>query len=88
MSNNIVSGITNRERVNESQQPYQIQAESELLYNPELKEPTNFVPGWWPWFYVSLRVDWLHFYSSVKRKMAPMETLLVSQFNPFLVGSS
>ncbi|MEP6727727.1 MAG: ABC transporter permease [Bacteroidota bacterium] len=65
--------------------PYQIIPETRMLYNPELKGSTNFVPG--VMALVLLLVCVLMTSASIVREKekGTMEILLVSPFNPFLV---
>ncbi len=65
--------------------PYQIKTETRMLYNPELKGATNFVPG--VMALVLLLVCVLMTSVSIVREKetGTMEVLLVSPFNPFLV---
>jgi ABC-2 type transport system permease protein len=65
--------------------PYQIIPETRMLYNPELKGATNFVPG--VMALVLLLVCVLMTSASIVREKetGTMEILLVSPFNPFLV---
>lgn len=65
--------------------PYQIVPETRMLYNPELKGATNFVPG--VMALVLLLVCVLMTSASIVREKekGTMEILLVSPFNPFLV---
>jgi ABC-2 type transport system permease protein len=65
--------------------PYQIQTEMRMLYNPELKGSTNFVPG--VMALVLLLVCCLMTSVSIvkEKEMGTMEVLLVSPINPFMV---
>ncbi len=65
--------------------PYQIVPQTRMLYNPELKGATNFVPG--VMALVLLLVCVLMTSASIVREKekGTMEVLLVSPFNPFLV---
>ena len=65
--------------------PYQIVPQVRMLYNPELKGATNFVPG--VMALVLLLVCVLMTSASIVREKekGTMEILLVSPFNPFLV---
>lgn len=65
--------------------PYNINPEIRMLYNPELKGATNFVPGIMA--LVLLLVCVLMTAVSIVREKenGTMEVLLVSPFNPFLV---
>ena len=65
--------------------PYQVVPQIRMLYNPELKGATNFVPG--VMALVLLLVCVLMTSASIVREKekGTMEILLVSPFNPFLV---
>ncbi|MBK8521461.1 MAG: ABC transporter permease [Chitinophagaceae bacterium] len=82
--NNIVNGYQNELMVN-NKAPYQIISEIRMLYNPELKGATNFVPG--VMALVLLLVCVLMTSVSIVREkeLGTMEVLLVSPFNPFIV---
>jgi ABC-2 type transport system permease protein len=82
--NNIVRDYQ-QERVNEAQLPYQIQAEIRMLYNPELKGATNFVPGVMALVLVLVCVLMTSISIVREKENGTMEILLVSPFNPFLV---
>ena len=65
--------------------PYQVETEIRMIYNPELKGTTNFVPGVMALvlFLISVLMTSV---SIVKEKESgTMEILLVSPFNPLLV---
>ncbi|MBI3233808.1 MAG: ABC transporter permease [Bacteroidetes bacterium] len=65
--------------------PYQISTEVRMLYNPELKGTTNFVPGVMA-LVLTLVCVMMTSVSIVREKeRGTMEILLVSPFNPFLV---
>ncbi len=65
--------------------PYQIVPEVRMIYNPELKGATNFVPGVMS-LVLLLICMMMTSVSIVKEKESgTMEVLLVSPFNPFLV---
>lgn len=74
-----------KELTEPSSMPYQISTEIRMLYNPELKGATNFVPG--VMALVLLLVCVLMTSVSIVREKetGTMEVLLVSPFNPFLV---
>lgn len=82
--NSIVNDYQNELRVNNNA-PFQIIAETRMLYNPELKGATNFVPG--VMALVLLLVCVLMTSVSIVREkeLGTMEILLVSPFNPFMV---
>lgn len=65
--------------------PYQIRTEMRMIYNPELRGATNFVPG--VLALVLLLVSVLMTSVSIVREKetGTMEILLVSPFNPFTV---
>lgn len=69
----------------QSKLPYQIQTETRMVYNPELRGTTNFVPG--VMALVLLLVCVLMTSVSIvrERETGTMEILLVSPFNPFVV---
>jgi len=68
-----------------SQFPYQITTEMRMLYNPELKGATNFVPGVMA-LVLSLICVLMTSVSIVREKEnGTMEILLVSPFNPLMV---
>ena len=66
------------------QVPFQITAETQMLYNPLLKGPTNFVPG--VIALVLLMIGMLMTSVSIVREKetGTMEVLLASPFNPFV----
>jgi len=82
--NNIINIYQNELIVNNNM-PYQIIAETRMLYNPELKGATNYVPG--VMALVLLLVCCLMTSVSIVREkeLGTMEVLLVSPFNPFMV---
>lgn len=82
--NNVVNGYQSELMVN-NKAPYQIISEIRMLYNPELKGATNFVPG--VMALVLLLVCVLMTSVSIVREkeLGTMEVLLVSPFNPFIV---
>ncbi|MEJ7767385.1 MAG: ABC transporter permease [Chitinophagaceae bacterium] len=65
--------------------PYQIIAETRLLYNPELKGATNFVPGVMALVLLLVCVLMTSVSIVKEKETGTMEVLLVSPFNPFLV---
>jgi len=81
---NIVSDFQLR-LMREKQVPLQIQMEIRMIYNPELKGTTNFVPG--VMSLVLLLVCVLMTSVSIVREkeLGTMEILLVSPFNPIFV---
>jgi ABC-2 type transport system permease protein len=74
-----------RQFLNSNNNPYQISTQIRMLYNPELKGATNYVPG--VMALVLLLVCVLMTSVSIVREKekGTMEILLVSPFNPFLV---
>jgi len=74
-----------KERTGISRFPYQITTEMRMLYNPELKGATNFVPGVMA-LVLSLICVLMTSVSIVREKEnGTMEILLVSPFNPLMV---
>jgi ABC-2 type transport system permease protein len=65
--------------------PLSIQAETRMLYNPELKGATNFVPGVMALVLMLVCVLMTSVSIVKEKEMGTMEILLVSPFNPFLV---
>jgi ABC-2 type transport system permease protein len=65
--------------------PYQIIPETRMLYNPELKGATNFVPGVMALVLMLVCVLMTSVSIVREKEMGTMEILLVSPFNPFLV---
>ncbi len=65
--------------------PYQIVPETRMLYNPELKGATNFVPGVMALVLMLVCVLMTSVSIVREKEMGTMEVLLVSPFNPFLV---
>jgi ABC-2 type transport system permease protein len=83
-ASNIIAGYQ-REIIDGQNIPYQIDTEIRMIYNPELKGTTNFVPGVMALvlFLISVLMTSV---SIVKEKeKGTMEILLVSPFNPLLV---
>lgn len=87
LTNYVMSIIGNYQKqlMQTNQLPYQIIPETRMLYNPELKGATNYVPG--VIALVLLLVCVLMTSVSIVREKekGTMEVLLVSPFNPFLV---
>ena len=74
-----------RELQQPNSQPLQINTEARMIYNPELKGTTNFVPGVMA-LVLSLICVLMTSVSIVKEKeTGTMEVLLVSPFSPLLV---
>ncbi|MDO8998136.1 MAG: ABC transporter permease [Bacteroidota bacterium] len=65
--------------------PYQITPEVRMLYNPELKGATNFVPGVMALVLMLVCVLMTSVSIVREKEKGTMEVLLVSPFNPFLV---
>lgn len=65
--------------------PYRIQPELRMLYNPELKGATNFVPGVMALVLMLVCVMMTSVSIVREKERGTMEVLLVSPFNPFLV---
>ncbi len=65
--------------------PYQIIPEIRMLYNPELKGATNFVPGVMALVLMLVCVLMTSVSIVREKEKGTMEVLLVSPFNPFLV---
>jgi ABC-2 type transport system permease protein len=65
--------------------PYQIVPEIRMLYNPELKGATNFVPGVMALVLMLVCVLMTSVSIVREKELGTMEVLLVSPFNPFLV---
>ncbi|MPR35186.1 ABC transporter permease [Salmonirosea aquatica] len=65
--------------------PYQIVPETRMLYNPELKGATNFVPGVMALVLMLVCVLMTSVSIVREKELGTMEVLLVSPFNPFLV---
>lgn len=63
----------------------QIQTELHLLYNPELKGATNFVPGVMAMILLLVCVLMTSVSIVKEKEMGTMEVLLVSPFNPLMV---
>jgi len=82
--NTIVSDYQ-RELLPEGGMPYQIQPEIRMLYNPELKGATNFVPGVMALVLMLVCVLMTSVSIVREKELGTMEILLVSPFNPFMV---
>jgi ABC-2 type transport system permease protein len=65
--------------------PYQIRPEIRMLYNPELKRATNFVPGVMALVLMLVCVLMTSVSIVREKELGTMEVLLVSPFNPFMV---
>ena len=64
---------------------YQIIPETRMLYNPEMKGATNFVPGVMALVLMLVCVLMTSVSIVREKELGTMEVLLVSPFNPFLV---
>lgn len=65
--------------------PYRIIPETRMLYNPELKGATNFVPGVMALVLMLVCVLMTSVSIVREKELGTMEVLLVSPFNPFMV---
>jgi ABC-2 type transport system permease protein len=65
--------------------PYQIQTQVKMIYNPQLKGTTNFVPGVMALVLLLVCVLMTSVSIVKEKEMGTMEVLLVSPFQPFLV---
>ncbi|MEP7164317.1 MAG: ABC transporter permease [Ferruginibacter sp.] len=65
--------------------PYQVITETRMLYNPELKGATNFVPGVMALVLMLICVLMTSVSIVREKESGTMEILLVSPINPFLV---
>lgn len=65
--------------------PYQIQTEIHMMYNPELKGATNFVPGVMAMILLLICVLMTSVSIVKEKENGTMEILLVSPFNPLMV---
>lgn len=73
------------ELMNIQKLPYSINTEIRMLYNPELKGATTFVPGIMALVLMLICVLMTAVSIVREKEMGTMEILLVSPFNPFLV---
>lgn len=67
------------------QEPYQIDTEMHMLYNPELKGAHNFVPGVMALVLMLVCVMMTSISIVREKELGTMEVLLVSPFHPFYV---
>ncbi len=74
-----------QELMKEQSIPYQINTEIRMIYNPELKGSTNFVPGVMALVLMLVCVLMTSVSIVREKENGTMEVLLVSPFNPFLV---
>ncbi len=65
--------------------PYQIQAETRMLYNPELKSAFSFVPGVMGLILMLITAMMTSVAIVREKELGTMEVLLVSPLNPFLI---
>lgn len=65
--------------------PYQIETQVRMMYNPQLKGTTNFVPGVMALILLLVCVLMTSVSIVKEKETGTMEVLLVSPFNPFLV---
>jgi len=85
---NYVSSIMEdyqRENLISNPLPMQIMPEVRMLYNPELKGATNFVPGVMAMILMLICVLMTSVSIVREKELGTMEVLLVSPFNPFMV---
>ncbi len=82
--NNIVMDYQ-REILKTNQMPYQIVPEIRMLYNPQLKGATNFVPGVMALVLLLICVLMTSVSIVREKEKGTMEVLLVSPMSPFLV---
>jgi len=87
LSSYVTSIINNHqmELMQNNSVPYQIIPETRMLYNPELKGSTNFVPGVMALVLMLVCVLMTSVSIVREKEKGTMEILLVSPFNPFLV---
>lgn len=87
LSSYVTSIISNyqMELMQNNSVPYQIIPETRMLYNPELKGSTNFVPGVMALVLMLVCVLMTSVSIVREKEKGTMEILLVSPFNPFLV---
>lgn len=87
LSSYVTSIINNyqMELIQQNRLPYQIIPETRMLYNPELKGATNFVPGVMALVLMLVCVLMTSVSIVREKEKGTMEILLVSPFNPFLV---
>jgi ABC-2 type transport system permease protein len=74
-----------KEQLKGAAAPYSIQSEVRMLYNPELKGTTNFVPGVMALVLMLVCVMMTSVSIVREKENGTMEILLVSPFNPLLV---
>lgn len=83
-ASNIIMDYQN-ERLGVQKLPFQIDTEVRMIYNPELKGATNFVPGVMALVLLLVCVLMTSVSIVKEKESGTMEVLLVSPFNPFLV---
>lgn len=81
---NIIAGYQ-REIMQNQKLPFQINTETRMIYNPELKGTTNFVPGVMALVLFLISVLMTSVSIVREKEMGTMEVLLVSPFNTILV---
>jgi len=74
-----------KDLMGEKAMPLQITTETRMVYNPELKGATNFVPGVMSLVLLLVCVLMTSVSIVKEKELGTMEVLLVSPFNPFLV---
>ncbi|MEO6730711.1 MAG: ABC transporter permease [Ferruginibacter sp.] len=74
-----------QELTHQTRQPLQINTTTRMVYNPELKGTTNFVPGVMALVLMLICVLMTSVSIVKEKETGTMEVLLVSPFNPFLV---
>jgi ABC-2 type transport system permease protein len=87
LTNYVSNIILDYQRAQQQNQavPYQIIPEVRMLYNPELKGATNFVPGVMSLVLMLVCVLMTSVSIVKEKEKGTMEVLLVSPFSPFLV---
>lgn len=70
---------------NGNSSPYQIQVQSQMYYNPELKSVFNFVPGVMTVILMLVSAMMTSISITREKELGTMEILLVSPLKPFLV---
>ncbi len=85
LTNYITSIVMDYQRSLAAAVPYQISTEIRMLFNPELKGTTNFVPGVMALVLTLICVMMTSVSIVREKERGTMEILLVSPFNPFLV---
>lgn len=83
--NNILQFYQSQISKSPTMSPYQINVQTRMLYNPELKGATNYVPGVMALVLLLVCVLMTSVSIVKEKEMGTMEVLLVSPFNPILV---